>query len=94
MLAENLRQDSVTEAFQKTFDGKHPCGLCKAVTEGRRSEKKAEFPAPLMKIEFVSERIAFVFSAPQDFEVLPERAFHSDNFSKQPPVPPPRNCFV
>ena len=90
MLAGNLREASVTEAFEKTFDGQHPCRLCKAIKEGKKSEKKTELPMPLQKIEFVSEQPVFVFNPPQDFFRLPERAFSLDNLSSPPPVPPPR----
>lgn len=90
MLAENLRTDSVTGAFEKTFDGQHPCCLCQAIKEGKTSEKKSELPMPLKKIEFVSEQPVFVFSPPQAFRLLPDRSFTLHDFSSQPPVPPPR----
>ena len=51
MLAGNLRAASVTEAFEKTFDGQHPCRLCQAIKEGKKSEKKTELPMPLKKID-------------------------------------------
>ena len=90
MLAENLRTDSVTGAFEKTFDGQHPCCLCKAIKEGKKSEKKSELPMPLLKFEFVSEQPVFVFSPPLDFRLVPELAFSMHNLSSSPPVPPPR----
>ena len=90
MLAENLREISVTEAFEKTFDGQHPCRLCTAIKEGKRSEKKSALPLPLKKIEFVSEQPVFIFSPPQLFRVLPECSFTLHDWSSQPPVPPPR----
>ena len=90
MLAENLRAVSMTEALEKTFDGLHPCCLCKAIKQGKQSEKKSEMPMPLKKIEFVSEHPTFVFKAPQDFQLLPAASFSPSDFSSQPPVPPPR----
>ena len=90
MLAENLRAVSVTEAFEKTFDGQHPCRLCKAIKEGKTSEKKTELPMPLQKIEFVSEQPVFVFNPPPDFHLVPAATFSLPDFSSQPPVPPPR----
>ncbi len=35
------RDASIVEALMKTFDGKHPCGLCRKVDEGRQKEKSA-----------------------------------------------------
>jgi hypothetical protein len=94
MLAENLRHVSVGEAFEKTFDGQHPCRLCKAISEGKKSEKKSELPVPLKKVEFVSEQPVFVFNPPQDFCLLPERSWLPVNLSSPPPVPPPRSLFA
>ena len=90
MLAENLRTTSVTMAVEKTFDGKHPCCLCKAITQGKKSEKKAEFPLQLKKMEFISERFNFVFCPPQDFRLVPELSVSVYDFASRPPVPPPR----
>jgi hypothetical protein len=42
MLADNLRQQSLTQAVSQTFDGQHPCCLCKAIAAGKQSEKKTE----------------------------------------------------
>lgn len=94
MLAENLREVSVTEAFEKTFDGQHPCRLCTAIKEGKKTEKKSELPMPLKKLEFVSEKPVFIFSAPQDFRLAPAPVFSQPVFSTQPPVPPPRHLFA
>lgn len=35
-----LQERSVAEGLSKTFDGQHPCPLCKAVDKGKQSEKK------------------------------------------------------
>ena len=93
MLADNLREGCVSKAFEKTFDGEHPCCLCKAINEGKRSEKKSELPAPLKKFEFTSERSVVVFAPPQDFCLLPEGRFSLCSFSTEPPSPPPRPAF-
>ncbi len=90
MLAENLRETTVTEAFEKTFDGQHPCRLCQAITAGKKSEKKSELPMPLRKIECVTAQPVFVFNPPQDFRLVPAATFSLPNFPSQPPVPPPR----
>ena len=36
MLADNLTTHSFGAALQRTFDGKHPCPLCKAIAEGKK----------------------------------------------------------
>jgi hypothetical protein len=90
MLADNLRTGSVGEALAKTFDGKHPCSLCKQICAGKKSEKKVEFPTLAKKLEFVSDRAGFVLTAP---EVSPLRWESKSAFAaliQPPPVPPPR----
>jgi len=53
MLAANLSsQQSLAEAVSETFDGKHPCPLCKAITAAKKSEKKSELVSPTLKMEF------------------------------------------
>ena len=90
MLADNLRAMPFSEAMNRTFDGKHPCNICQQVAEGRKTEKKSEFPTWARKLEFLSERPSFVFSAPQDFRLLPVFDDSARALALEPPVPPPR----
>ena len=39
------RDASIVEALMKTFDGKHPCGLCRKVDEGRQRKKALLLPS-------------------------------------------------
>ena len=39
-------------ALARTFDGRHPCKLCKLVNEGKKSEKSQELQKPAAKIDF------------------------------------------
>lgn len=40
MLISYSQDGSLTEAVTKTFDGKHPCCLCKTIKSGQQEEKK------------------------------------------------------
>lgn len=40
MLFEFAADSPVSEALERTFDGKHPCRLCKLVREGREKESR------------------------------------------------------
>lgn len=51
MLVKYSSQSSFSEAMDKTFDGKHPCGLCKALKKSKSEEEKA----PLLKAEMKQE---------------------------------------
>lgn len=90
MLANNLRTDSMAAALTNTFDGKHPCQLCKQISAGKKSEKKAEIPPWVKKLEFVSGRAGFVFTAPEVSRLRPETNPSFAALIHQPPVPPPR----
>jgi hypothetical protein len=84
------RTEPLTTALQKTFDGQHPCGLCKLVDQGRKAERKAEMQKSQTKLDLFCERIAdpssepLPFCAPLSIPILP------DARSESPPVPPPR----
>jgi len=90
MLADNLRTSSLTEAVQRTFDGRHPCALCQQIAAGKKSEKRTEFPLTLQKFEFVNATTRFVFAAPADFYLLPQAYPSAESVSRTPPTPPPR----
>lgn len=38
MLVENTQCASLVEAVKQTFDGEHPCGLCKNIAAGKSKE--------------------------------------------------------
>jgi hypothetical protein len=87
----NYSQDgSVGEALTKTFDGKHPCSLCKAIAAGKKSEKKSEFPVAGKKFEFSHSATVFVFSAPTHFWKAAGLEVRAGSLSHAPPVPPPK----
>jgi hypothetical protein len=92
MLANNLRSDSFSEAVSKTFDGRHPCPLCKAVAAGKASEQKSEFTPPLKKFEFPPAAEKLVLIAPAQFQLLPLNDFFAESLTYRPPVPPPRTA--
>ncbi len=91
MLADNLRDGSVAEAVSKTFDGEHPCAMCKQIAQDKKSEKKSDaLQLKLKKIELASVQNAFVFTAPTDFWLHPLLNLATDSETEAPLVPPPR----
>jgi hypothetical protein len=90
MLADNLRTTTLAEAVQKTFDGQHPCCLCKQIDFAKKSEKKVEFPGWIKKLEFDVKRTSFTFSAPQNFFLVPDFNDSLRAVAHKPPTPPPR----
>jgi len=90
MLAENLRTTSLPQAVERTFDGKHPCALCKKISHGKQTEKKNEFRTEPNKFEFSFAPAAFIFSPPQQFWEVRTPDISAKLFSNVPPLPPPR----
>jgi len=90
MLADNLRRASFSDALQRTFDGKHPCALCKNISAGKKSEKKVEFPFQSKKLEFTHTGTRFVFAAPAHFWLAGASDDSLQSVSHAPPAPPPK----
>jgi len=90
MLADNLRTHSLSESVARTFDGKYPCPICKAIAAGKKSEQKSEFTLKILKLEFPPAKENFVLIAPSRFQLLPHANAFADSLAQKPPTPPPR----
>ncbi len=49
MLVSRSLNASVSEAIQTTFDGKHPCGMCSAIADGKQNEERSQKDFELLK---------------------------------------------
>ena len=90
MFVNFSRTSPVIVALEKTFDGRHPCKLCKTVEEGKRSEKKQEVQKLETKFDFWIVRSSFTFFSPAPSEVFPTIVESAPTRSESPPTPPPR----
>jgi hypothetical protein len=62
MIVNYSCQGSLKDAMSKTFDGQHPCPLCKLVRAGAAGEKKPEAQQNVKQIDLFAERApAFAF---------------------------------
>lgn len=85
----------VAVALRETFDGHHPCPLCKAIAAAKKSEKKTEFTLQTPRLEFPPAPENFALVAPARFEFLPAANDSSaESLPHKPPVPPPRGCVI
>lgn len=78
------------DAVVKTFDGNHPCKLCTQIAQGKKTEKKTEFPVKDQKLSFCNLRQAYIFAAPSQFRLLPALDEFAEVLIHAPPSPPPR----
>lgn len=83
------QQASVSQAIRWTFDGQHPCQLCKIVKEGRKSETKSPGLLVSLKVEFISQPGTIPIWGPsQPLSFAPPPSAISLT-AEPPPLPPP-----
>ena len=94
MIVSYSQKAPLKVALMHTFDGKHPCCLCKAIAAANKSEKKKEFPQ-MRKLEFPPAPENFTVMGPTHFQLLPaaSNAF-ADSLIQKPLLPPPRELFA
>lgn len=91
MLVQNVRQTSLTEAVAKTFDGDHPCQLCKGIQKQQSSQKKSEVRTAPAKPDLICSTRSFRVVRPFDSFLYPNVAMATAARALAPPVPPPRS---
>jgi hypothetical protein len=90
MLAENLHTSSWQRAIQRTFDGKHPCCLCKQIAKDKQSEKKSDAQLEVKKLDFSHNQFEFVFCAPSRFYEVCAANDSIATLMHPPALPPPK----
>ena len=94
MLANNLQSCSLQEAMTKTFDGLHPCCMCKAIAAAKKSEQKNVLSVEKQMFEFPPVQGGLVLIAPSALEHVPGTDSFADSQFQKPLLPPPRPLFV
>lgn len=94
MVMSFSQKATLAEALAKTFDGKHPCKLCKAVQEAKQSEKKQDVLKVEGKKEFCFDSTISIPRPPSAFMLLFVPSDSALSRTDTPPVPPPRGFFV
>lgn len=91
MIASSARQDGLAEAIRDTFDGQHPCRLCRAIEREQHQPSESLKAAPVMPNDALPvARSDFTVAPPATrlaFAPSPESA---DAACFPPDVPPPR----
>jgi hypothetical protein len=90
MLADNLCTQSLAQSVMHTFDGKHPCPLCKAIAASKKSEKKDDLSFQSQKMEFPPAEQNFILIGPSQFKLLPLANVFAESLYTEPLTPPPR----
>ena len=91
MVIDFSKTAPLSVAVEKTFDGKHPCNLCKIVKHGQESEQKQDAIKEKIKTDSWLLAAAVTFESPQP---CVERTSYIQPIllplSEAPPLPPPR----
>jgi len=91
MLADNLRTSALLDAVQRTFDGKHPCVLCKAISNAKKSQSKSELPPQLKKLELFNPPARIFFIPAAHFGFVRAANPPGSSLAYPPLLPPPRS---
>ena len=96
MMVVYSRQDSLSIALNKTFDGQHPCALCHQIRQGQQEEQHQghqparERPENMPELFFIAGGVtAPPAPVSQVTTLIPLPDVYSD-FIESPPTPPPR----
>jgi len=86
------KTESVSVALEKTFDGKHPCPLCKIVKAGKASEKKQELLKLETKFDFLTDAGSCELFPPRPIRHFTPSSERADASRAAPLLPPPRRA--
>jgi hypothetical protein len=90
MMAGYSRGASLAEAVRKTFDGEHPCALCKQISKEKSAPKQQEQVCSMEKLTFLCERRPVFLPGVRLLWNLPANVVRFEALVHRPPVPPPR----
>jgi hypothetical protein len=89
MVIDYSKQLSLPAAIGRTFDGAHPCGLCKTVTKGRSDEQQQSVAKLVVKLEATLNVCVAVQPPVHARFEHPPVSEHPAALAFPPPTPPP-----
>ena len=90
MMFRNVTQVSFCQAVKRTFDGAHPCSLCRIVNKGNASDQKRDAQISSAKIDLVCiSRVIRLLPDSVSIRYATSEIEISET-EQSPPVPPPR----
>ena len=95
MLIDYSRTTGLATALSDTFDGEHPCPMCKKIASARQAEKRSPLQAPARKVAKPPELFCSILANPIQPPVYRLQAWRGHpsaaaaQFRDTPPTPPP-----
>ena len=101
MIVDYSAQEGLVTGAAKTFDGAHPCAMCKAIAEGKKHESKdtskdGKLPLAVQGLLLKECLPGKLVLAPRPvccdavLITFPDLDLRGDWIGYRPPVPPPR----
>lgn len=94
MLVSFSQTGELTTAIAKTFDGRHPCPLCKQIKTGEAKEKKQEVQVVAKKLDLFHQPSVITLTRPEEFQVYEVLNCAVVKRVIEPPTPPPQPAMV
>ena len=93
MVVNYSQHDPFIEALSKTFDGKHPCQLCKMVQTGKAQEQQQAKQKPTTKFDqFLAAGQSILLRSPKLERLALTHSSSSHARCESPPTPPPERA--
>jgi hypothetical protein len=90
MIVSYSQKSGVMTGIKKTFDGNHPCDLCKLVSKAKSEQKTQDVTQVQAKLDFfLVNQLEFV-AKPMPRALLPHFPAIAELLFEVPPIPPPR----
>jgi len=91
MLVDYSRSFGVQTAIEQTFDGQHPCEMCKMIQKARQSsQQELQQPDARREPSFCETDCPVGFELPWSWTIEADE-FVPPSRNEPPPVPPPRD---
>jgi hypothetical protein len=91
MIVQYSQRDGLTSGLAQTFDGEHPCAVCKAIQDGKKQEQKK---TPLLQVELKKDFLVTWNRFQVDQEWVEVKYRESTKLLEgvvfEPAVPPPQ----
>ena len=92
MVISYSQGSSIKEGLVKTFDGNHPCELCKIVAEGKKSQKKQDAHSKIAKVDLILISPLKPGVSPPLVPAFLTTDSDPTNRTEAPLIPPPRTA--
>jgi hypothetical protein len=89
MLVDYSRAESLSAAVVKTFDGHHPCALCRTVQAGRQQEHRASLASEPFRLECTAPAVLTFIHPDASVPVMPQAQLPPPGHRDPPLTPPP-----